>query len=166
MGIYIFKRKTFTRYDDTDNLKRMKDSDILAEKKRTPDVSAGTVGAAAGAGALAGAAIGVIPGAIRGGNKFRNAVARVDAGSTSRKLTNIVDAGKWSSVKRGIGGGAKAGALIGGAILAGSAIKKRNQAKKDASFYNDRLEYAQRQAIRREKADWKANMTQRDGYSY
>lgn len=30
----IIKRKLFTKYDDTDNLKRMKDSDILAEKPK------------------------------------------------------------------------------------------------------------------------------------
>lgn len=29
----IIKRKLFTKYDDTDNLKRMKDSDILAENQ-------------------------------------------------------------------------------------------------------------------------------------
>jgi hypothetical protein len=43
---------------------------------------------------------------------------------------------------------------------------KRSQEKAENSWYNDRLEYAQRQARRREKKDWKANMTERDGYSY
>ena len=39
MGKFILKRKMFvsatTRYDDTDNLKRMKDSDILAEQEKS-----------------------------------------------------------------------------------------------------------------------------------
>ena len=34
MARYILKRKSFTKWDDTDNLKRMKDSDILAEEKK------------------------------------------------------------------------------------------------------------------------------------
>ena len=41
-----------------------------------------------------------------------------------------------------------------------------NKKRKDRTFYNDRLEYAQRQARRREKKDWKENMTQREGYTY
>ena len=43
---------------------------------------------------------------------------------------------------------------------------RRSKEQADNEFYNRRLEYAQRQAKRREKADWKSNMTQRDGYSY
>ena len=34
MARYIMKRKSFTKWDETDNLKRMKDSDILAEQKK------------------------------------------------------------------------------------------------------------------------------------
>ena len=30
----ILRSKSFTKYDDTDNLKRMKDSDILAEQEK------------------------------------------------------------------------------------------------------------------------------------
>ena len=32
MAVYKLKRKNYTVWDDTDNLKRMKDADILAEK--------------------------------------------------------------------------------------------------------------------------------------
>jgi len=135
MGTYILKRKTFTKYDDTDNLKRMKDSDILAEKKKQPTTSGYHVAAAGLAGGLAGGAIGVGAGLVKG---TKGAVPKAG----------------------------KAGLLIGAGIGLASAAAKRSKEKADNSWYNRRLEYAQRQAIRREKADWKANMTQRDGYSY
>ena len=60
-----------------------------------------------------------------------------------------------------------AAAAIGGAVLgAGIGYLKNRKEAKENRFYNQRLEYAQRQAIRREKKDWKTNMTQREGYSY
>ena len=56
MARYILKRKSFTKWDDTDNLKRMKDSDILAEeKKKQPgygSVMSGSIGGAAVGGVL------------------------------------------------------------------------------------------------------------------
>ena len=61
----IIKRKLFTKYDDTDNLKRMKDSDILAEKpKQAPGY-----GSVAGA-ALGGAALGGTVGAVAGAGEL------------------------------------------------------------------------------------------------
>ena len=50
---FRLKRKSFSKYDETDNLKRMKDSDILAEKKKEAPgygnvVSSGFGGAVAG----------------------------------------------------------------------------------------------------------------------
>ena len=140
MGIYILKRKTFTKYDDTDNLKRMKDSDILAEKKRQPETTNSHLAAAGLAGGLAGGAIGAV-------GKF---AAKSSKGQ------------RWKMA----GKGGKYGALIGAGIGLATMASKRSQEKAENSWYNDRLEYAQRQARRREKADWKANMTQRDGYSY
>lgn len=133
MSIFILKRKAFSIYDETDNLKRMKDSDILAEKKKEKPSLAPSI-LAAGTGAAAGGLIGAGIGAVKKGAK----------------------AGK----------GAKTGAIVGASVMAVNALKKRSKEKQDNQFYNDRLEYAQRQAVRRERKDWKSNMTQREGYSY
>ena len=137
MGTYRIKRKLFTKYDETDNLKRMKDADILAEKHKRPDTSftkiaTGTLGAAT-AGGVIGAGIG-----------------RIGKGSS------------WARTGAFAGKGVLAGAAIGTAV----GLYRRGQERSANEFYNRRLDYAQRQARRREKADWKANMTQRDGYSY
>jgi hypothetical protein len=140
MGIYILKRKTFTKYDETDNLKRMKDSDILAERKKQPETTGSHVAAAGLAGGLVGGAIGSIG----------KAVAKSSKGN---RLTMARRGGKW-------------GAVLGAGIGLATMASKRSQEKAENSWYNDRLEYAQRQARRREKKDWKANMTERDGYSY
>lgn len=140
MGIYIIKRKTFSKYDDTDNLKRMKDSDILAEKPKTPETTTSHLAAATLGGGLVGGALGAA-------GKF---VAK------SSKGARFAKAGK----------GGKFGALVGAGIGLAAMASKRSQEKANNEFYNDRLRYAQRQAQRRERRDWKANMTQRDGYSY
>ena len=136
----IIKRKLYTKYDDTDNLKRMKDSDILAEKpKQGPgygSVAMGTLGGAALGGTL-GAAAGVFKKA-KPGQSF------------------------WGKV----GKTGKTGLILGGLAAGGMALHNRNKQAKENEWYNDRLQYAQRQARRREKKDWKTNMTQRDGYSY
>ena len=145
---YRLKRKLYTQYDDTDALKRMKDSDILAEKKKEPKTTRGAVLA----GTAAGAGVGLV-----GGGVFRAATGKYKGlgfkGGFSKAMGRAKAGGKW---------GAVIGAGIGLAALSG----KRTKEKLNNSFYNDRLEYAQRQARRREKADWKGNMTQRDGYSY
>jgi L-aminopeptidase/D-esterase-like protein len=142
----ILKRKLYTKYDDTDRLKQMRDSDILAERKKkgpgyasiASDTAAGAVGAGVG-------------GAVIGG------------------ATGLFKKGSGTAVSRmakGAGNLGKAG-LVVGAIGAGAmALRKRSKAAKDNQFYNDRLEYAQRQAKRREKKDWKTNMTQRESYTY
>lgn len=131
-------------YDETDNLKRMKDSDILAEKKKQAPGYGGVVGSAVGGAAVAGTA-GVAAGAIKG------------LGTRGSRLASAgAKAGKYGKL-----------AAAGGAlVMGGMALKKRNQQAEENNFYNKRLEYAQRQAQRREKKDWKSNMTQRDGYSY
>lgn len=127
------KRKIFTKYDDTDALKRMNDADILAEKKKKPSMTTGRIAANTAVGAGVGAGIGAMVGGLS---------------------------------KGGFKKGGKYGALIGaGTSLVGS-LMKRNKQNKDNQFYNNRLDYAQRQARRREKKDWKQNMTQREGYSY
>ena len=144
MARYILKRKSFTKWDETDNLKRMKDSDILAEeKKKQPgygSVMSGSVG---------GAAVGGIAGAVAGG-----------LSGLGKKGARIATAGSRAS---NLG---KLGAVGGARLIGGKALKDRNDQAQDNNFYNKRLAYAQRQAIRREKKDWKSNMTQRDGYSY
>lgn len=143
MGIYTLKRKTFTKYDDTDNLKRMKDSDILAEKKRQPSTTGAHMAAAGLSGALAGGAIGSVVGIGKG-------------------TGGVLNASRWAKVPKA----GRTGLIVGAGVGLASMASKRSKEKAENSWYNRRLEYAQRQAKRREKADWKANMTQRDGYSY
>lgn len=136
------KRKLYTVYDDTDNLKRMKDSDILAEKPRAASVNPGAIAGMA----VGGAALGGLSGSVIGA-------------ATKNKVVG-------SSFKSKMGRGGKKGLLIGGlaaGALAAGMYKKQSDENK---FYNNRLQYAQRQAKRREKQDWKSNMTQREGYSY
>lgn len=136
----IIKRKLFTKYDDTDNLKRMKDSDILAEKpKQAPGY------ASVATGALGGAALGGTIGSI--------------AGAFSKRKTG-------SSLLTRMGKGGRTGIILGGLATGGLALHNRNKQAKENEWYNNRLNFAQRQARRREKRDWKTNMTQRDGYSY
>lgn len=135
----IIKRKLFTRYDDTDNLKRMKDSDILAEKpKQAPGFGSVALGAASGvaAGSVLGAGMGMF-----------------------KKKPNTSMLGR-------MGRGAKTGAVLGGLAMGAMALRNRSKQQEENEWYNNRLNYAQRQARRREKKDWKTNMTQRDGYSY
>ena len=144
MARYILKRKSFTKWDETDNLKRMKDSDILAEqKKKQPGyggVAQGSIG-----GAIVGGAAGAGAGLISSLGKKGARVAT--AGANASKL-------------------GKLGAVGGALLMGGKALKERNDQAQENNFYNKRLAYAQRQAVRREKKDWKSNMTQRDGYSY
>lgn len=128
-----FRQKQYTQWDDTDRLKQMKDSDILAEKKKS--------GPSRISGAFKGAGIGSTLGAVAGG------IMGVKSG-------NVL-------------GGMKRGAKIGGTVGAiGGATMIGNKQRSEAEFYNDRLEYAKRQALRREKKDWKTNMTGREGYTY
>lgn len=136
-----YRLKRFTQWDETDRLKAMKDSDILAEKKRNS--TGNTVN-----NMVTGAVTGTVGGALLGG-----------AGGliTGNKLKG----------KIGAAGRLGKTAAIGGAVLgAGMGYLKNRKEAKENRFYNQRLEYAQRQAIRREKKDWKTNMTQREGYSY
>lgn len=139
--IYILKRKVYSKWDETDRLKGMKDSDILAEQKK-PGIDYATVATNAGIGAAAGAGAGSIIGGISG------------AFSNKGKFT--------TGLKRGAG----KGALIGGLIAGGLSYAQGKKQANENQFYNDRLSYAKRQAARRERKDWKINMTQRDGYSY
>lgn len=128
-----FRQKEYTRWDETDRLKQMRDSDILAEeKKKNPSRLSGALKGGAG-GAILGGTLGVI------------------SGMKSGKIL--------SGLQKGAGIGAGIGALGGAAFIG-------NKKRSENNFYNDRLEYAQRNALRREKKDWKQNMTQREGYTY
>ena len=138
---YKLKRRFFTRYDDTDRLKQMRDSDILAERKKEMPGYGDLISSTTG---------GVLAGAAGGGL----------IGGASGLLS------KNGKLIRGAARGGKIGAVVGGTTALILATKKRNKNRKDRTFYNDRLEYAQRQARRREKKDWKENMTQREGYTY
>ena len=141
MATYHLKRKCFTQWDDTDNLKRMKDSDILAEQKR-PTSNTGAVIRSAATGAGLGATV----------------------GATAGSLAAIKKSGP--TLKAGFKGGLKGGAIIGAGLAATSAYLAGRKQAKENRFYNNRLAYAQRQAGRRERKDWKNNMTNREGYSY
>jgi hypothetical protein len=161
MGIYRLKRKLFTKYDDTDNLKRAKDSDILAEKLKKPATDANAVALSAAKGAaLGGIALGAVSAAKPG-----RIVPSGPAGKGVRKALSRAGANASNALHK-FGKGGRTGLIAGAAIGTATALYKRGKEKKENQFYNRRLEYAQRQAMRREKADWKANMTQRDGYSY
>lgn len=129
-----FKGKVFTQYDSTDVLKTMKDSDILAEKKKDNSAQNTSTLTTAGLGAGVGATLGGAKGLITKGMKM----------------------GKAGKVGGALG--AVAGLTLG--------MAKNQKAKNENEFFNDRLEYAQKQAKRREKKDWKSNMTTRDGYTY
>lgn len=152
MATYILKRKVFTRWDETDNLKRMKDSDILAEQKRSTSPTVSSV-----SDTLASTATGAVAGATALG------AAKGLSGAFGKAATV---GGKMGNAWKGLKSGGKWGALAGGVIAGTMALNKHNKQAEDNKFYNKRLEYAQRQAKRREKADWKSNMTQREGYSY
>ena len=144
----ILRTKSFTKYDDTDNLKRMKDSDILAEKEKTVPSYASSVLPKAAAGAAIGA------------------VGLGAAGALAKGLSKGAAGNRFASAARGGKAGLAIGAIGGALALGGMAAKKRDQERDDAQFYNDRLRYAQKQAKRREKIDWRQNMTQREGYSF
>ena len=135
-----FKEKQYTRWDDTDALKRMRDSDILAERKKSGTLgdTATKMGMGAAVGATVGSVVGGIAGMKKGGKGFI----------------------------KGAKGGAIAGSLLAGGAAGTAAAIGNSKKQSDINFYNRRLEYAKRQAGRREKADWKSNMTQREGYTY
>lgn len=136
-----FRLKLYTKYDDTDRIREMKDSDILAERKKKGPGYGSLVASTAG-GVLAGATIGGLAGGGKGLFK------------------------KGGSMLKGAAKAGKVGAILGGVAAGALALRKHNKESKENQFYNDRLEYAQRQAKRREKKSWKQNMTQREDYTF
>ena len=162
MSIFILRRKNFTVYDDTDNIKRMKDSDILAEREREREsfrpVASGAIKGALGGAALGGLAAGAV-GAAGGWTAAKNAGATTLGSKLAGAARGAADFGRLK--KYGMWG-----AGIGAAGMALHALSKRSDRQDEVDKYNNRLHYAQRQAMRRERADWKKNNTTRDGYSY
>lgn len=136
----MFRQRTYTQWDDTDAIKRMKDSDILAERRKSGTLgdTVSKMGMGAGIGMGIGSVIGGLSGMKKGGKGFM-------AGATS---------------------GAKVGAIIGGGSLGAVAAVQNSGKQQEIDFYNRRLGYAKRQAARRERMDWNQNMTQREGYTY
>lgn len=143
MAVYRLKRKSFTRWDETDNLKGMKDSDILAAKdKKLRDY--GAIGRTAVVGGAAGLGAGALLGTVAGAGK-----------------------GSWLKKRgKGLVKGSKHGLILGAAGGAAYALLKGRKTAEDNAFYNKRLKFAKQHALRRERKDWNTNMTMRDGYSY
>ena len=133
----ILRQKFYTQYDESDSLKRMKDSDILAEKKKKQGYSSTATSA------LGGAALGA------------------GAGTIAAQI--LKKKGKYGGK---IGKAAGLAAAGGAALGAGAELIAKSKKRKENREYNDRLKYAQTQAKRREGADWKSNNTSREGYTY
>jgi hypothetical protein len=133
-----------TGFDRTDNIKRMKDSDIIAEKKRSNAKSYKSVAKHTAVGAGVGATIGAGTAAVMG---FKKGGLR----------------GAMKHVKLGAG----AGAAIGGTLAGGARAAATHNEREQNRFVNRRLGEAKRQAYRRENRDWKTNNTSgREGYTY
>lgn len=134
--------RLFTQYDMTDQLKVTKDSDILAEQKKSNTNSYLSAAGSAAGGLAAGGVIGGTVGAFRG------------LGKNGKGFFNGMKSG---SVK---------GAIAGGAIAGLASLAAGRKERQDNRFYNKRLDYAQTQARRREAKDWTNNMTNRTNYTY
>lgn len=149
-GIHSGYSRTTNNYDysESDNLKKMKDSDILQEDEiREPGFGKVTRGAVNA---------GLVGGAVGGVLSLGNLARRWDNLDEAARSSHFKRAGKWAAL------GAAGTALYG-------AYKGSQERQKDvdrARKYNNRLRYAQRRAAKREREDFKANMNQRDGYSY
>ena len=128
-----------TRYDRTDQLKGMKDSDILAEKKRSNMDTYGTAAKKAGLGAAIGGGLGAVAAGVLKAKGYKNI-----------------------SMKRAMGLGAGMGAAVGGS----AGMIGTRQERADNNHYNNRLQYMQGQARRREMKDWNNNAVNREGYTY
>ena len=136
----IIRFKTFSKYDETDRIKRMKDSDILAEDyKKTPGVSTKEVSRDLLAGAILGAVVGKV-------NKL-----------SGNKL-NLSSTDWRDSAKKGI--------LAAGAYDVLKDMYRKHKDGDKVEFYNKRLKQAKKNAKRREESDWLNNTLNREGYTY
>lgn len=154
MGIFTLKRKTFARhtdyvdtyrdYDETDELKRMRDSDILDAQYKQPETSYRKII----------------------GDGIGGALLGTTAGFVLDRINNSKNGGKFFDMSTMNKTGMKNAALLGTVGGLGLGIHKRRREARKHDFYNTRLRYAKARARRREKADFDANMNKRDGYSY
>lgn len=126
-----------TSYDRTDRIKQMKDSDILAERKRS---NSRTYLKSAKAGVI-GSALGTAAGAVLGATKYGRALG-------------------------GIKNATKLGAASGGVLGLAGGLASTHKEREQNRFVNRRLNEAKRQAVRRESKDWKNNAVNREGYTY
>lgn len=133
---YSEYQKGVTKYDRTDQIKGLKDSDVLAEKKRS---NARSYVKTAKAGVVGGA-VGSVVGAIAGGIKTK-------------------------SIK-GAKAGAAVGGTIGAGVAGSAGLAATHKEREQNRFVNRRLKEAKTQARRREAKDWKTNATGREGYTY
>jgi len=149
---YEYAQKEFTKWDETDNLKRAKDSDILAEEeKKKPGV--GGIVSAGVAGGVTGAAAGA------GAHVTSKIIRKHGKGEAKNIASKIAKRGGKKNVLLAAG--------LGAATLAAGATNKRHKEVEEVNHYNKRLRYAKRQALRREGKDWRNNMTNgREEYSY
>ena len=136
--VFAEYEKGVTKYDRSDNFKRMNDADILAEKKRSNARSYINSAKAGGLGAVIGSGLGAGLGLAVG--------RKGNYGRTVKKLA---------------GAGAALGALASG----GGKLAATHKEREENRFVNRRLKYAQTQAKRREGRDWVSN-NHREGYSY
>lgn len=140
INMKVIRYKTFSKYDSTDRIKKMKDSDILAEDyKKTPGVSVKEVSRDL----ISGAVIGALAGKINelSGNKIKG------LGTDWRE-----------SARKGI--------LAAGAYDLAKDIYRKHRDGEKVEFYNKRLREAKKNAKRREESDWKNNTLNREGYTY
>lgn len=149
---YEYAQREFTKYDETDSLKRAKDSDILAEdEKKKPGV--GKVVSAGVAGGITGAAAGA-------GAHVTSKIVRKHGKGEAKKIAHKI-------AKNGGKKNVLIGAGVGALALGAGAANKRSKEVEEVNHYNKRLRYAKRQALRREGKDWRNNMTNgREEYSY
>jgi len=134
-------QRNFTKYDDSDEIKRLSDSDILAAKKKSNLSSY----VKAARDLITSGAIGAVSGTA---------------------LTMILSKKLGISVKEAAKVGALVGSTSGAAIGTVRSLKKSEEERESNRRYNKRLDEAKYQADRREKKDWQNQLTGRDNYSY
>ncbi len=167
--------KSFTKWDQTDQLKGMTDADILAEKKKpTSSLSLGKSTLGALGGSVVGGALGKTLGKTSTGALAGAAIGGMAGMDKQTRDKTMIGTGLGAAAGLGLGlltkkpnlyKSVRNGALLGGTAGVIAGVKSGHKENKENQFFNDRLEYAQGKALKREKTDWKNNMNNREGYS-